>query len=193
MISAIVLAAGKSSRMGAENKMLLAFKGSTVIGSVINALELSIVNEIIIVDNKETSIKGHLNNLGSLKFVTNLDSEQGLTTSIQCGIRAASESTSGYLICLGDMPLLTYSEYNTLVNNYLSSKTIAILIPTFKNKRGNPVLFSAHFKDEILQLQEKNGCKPVVASNDDYVIEIPFPNNNCHLDIDTKEDYKQFK
>lgn len=190
MISAIVLAAGKSSRMGAENKMLLPFKGSTVIGTVLNALEQSLVHEIIVVENHETSIALQLDTSAKLKFVTNLDAGQGLTSSIQCGIKAASRSATAYLICLGDMPLLTNSDYNILINKLLENNRKVILIPKFNNKRGNPVLFSSHFKEDILLLKDKEGCKPVVVANEHFINEVPFSNNHCHVDIDNMEDYK---
>jgi molybdenum cofactor cytidylyltransferase len=193
MISAIVLAAGKSSRMGAENKMLLPFKGSTMISLVIAALDLSLVEEIIVVENHETNIAQQLEYSAKVKFVINLAAEQGLTTSIQCGIKAASSSATAYLICLGDMPLLTNNDYNILINKTLENSDKVILIPKFNNKRGNPVLFSSHFKDEILRLGEKSGCKPVVVANDNFVNEVPFPDNHCHVDIDNLEDYQQFK
>ena len=190
MISAIVLAAGKSSRMGAENKMLLPFRGSTVIGTVLNALEQSLADEIIVVENKETNIGQQLDHNAKVKFVTNLAADQGLTTSIQCGIREASNNNSGYLVCLGDMPLLTNNDYNLLINKLLENNNKAILIPKFNNKRGNPVLFSSHFKEEILGLEEKIGCKPVVVANDNLVNEVPFSNNHCHVDIDNMKDYR---
>jgi CTP:molybdopterin cytidylyltransferase MocA len=53
------------------------------------------------------------------------------------------------------------------------------------------VLFSSHFKEDILLLEDKSGCKPVVIANKDLVIEVPFSTNNCHIDIDTMEDYKR--
>ncbi len=191
MISAIVLAAGNSSRMGTDNKMLLPFRGSTVIGTVISALEQSLVDEIIVVKNHETNISQELDYGNKVKFVTNSAANQGLTTSIQCGINKASSSTNGYLICLGDMPLLTKTDYNILIKKSLKSENKVILIPKFNNKRGNPVLFSSHFKEDILLLEDKSGCKPVVIANKDLVIEVPFSTNNCHIDIDTMEDYKR--
>lgn len=193
MISAIVLAAGKSSRMGAENKMLLPFRNSTVIGTVINTLEQSLVDEIILVENNESNLSQQLDYGAKVKFVTNAAADLGLTSSIQCGIEAASSTADGYLLCLGDMPLLTIKDYNLLINNLLEAFTKAIIIPSFDYKRGNPVLFSSDFKEEILLLQDKGGCKPVVLANDKFVIEIQLSTNNCHLDIDTIEDYQKFK
>lgn len=191
MISAIVLAAGKSARMGKVNKMLLPYGESTVIGTVVDALANSLVGEIIVVENQDASIAAHLDSNAKVKFVTNKNADQGLTSSIQCGVEAASNNSTGYLICLGDMPLLTSTDYNLLINTLLNLKHEAILMPIYNNKRGNPVLFSVNFKEDVLLLKDNSGCKPVVTANNDFVIEVPFPNNSCHVDIDTMEDYKR--
>jgi molybdenum cofactor cytidylyltransferase len=190
MISAIVLAAGKSARMGAINKMLLPFKGSTVIGTVLRELQQSLVDEIIIVDNQNLHIKEHLNEFPSVNFATNLIDDGGLASSIQCGVHVANDSTTGFLICLGDMPLLTSEDYNSLINKLIRTKSKVIVLPTHNNKRGNPVLFSADFRQEILELKDGNGCKPVVMANRTYILEVPYSSNSCHVDIDTVEDYK---
>ena len=150
MISAIVLAAGKSARMGKVDKMLLPYKESTVIGTVVDELGNSLVDEIIIVENHYCQISEHLDTNVGLKFVTNEDADEGLTSSIQCGVNAASKNSSGYLICLGDMPLLTSNNYNLLINNFIGVKNKVILMPIHDDKRGNPVLFSANFKEDIL-------------------------------------------
>ena len=192
MISAIVLAAGKSSRMGVINKMLLPFKKSTVIGTVVTALDQSKVDEIIVVENNEASIAKHLDAKPKLKYVVNKDFEAGLTSSIQCGIKASNRKSDGFLICLGDMPLHTKTDYNLLIDNYLENKRKVILLPIYSDKRGNPVLFSADFKAEILGLANSTGgCKPVVVVNKNYIVEVPFSTNSCHIDIDTMEDYKR--
>ena len=74
---------------------------------------------------------------------------------------------------------------------FLKNNNKVILLPLHDNKRGNPVLFSAHFKDEILALPDGNGCKPVVVANEDYIHEVPFSSNSCLVDIDTMADYKK--
>jgi len=193
MISAIVLAAGKSTRMGANNKMLLPFRGSTVIETTVNALIESEVDEIIVVENQDGAIANHLDKNLKVKVICNMDADQGLTTSIQCGVEVASNDTSAFLICLGDMPLLSFNDYNRLINKLIDYKQKVILLPFSDGKRGNPVLFSHHFKENILQLEEKNGCKPIILNNQNYLLEVPFSNNHCYADIDTMEDYNRIK
>ena len=191
MISAIVLAAGKSSRMGVVNKMLLPFKKSTVVGTVVTTLDQSKVDEIIVVENEEAHIAKHLDENPKLKYVVNKDFEAGLTSSIQCGIKASNSKSEGFLICLGDMPLLTKDDYNLLIDSFLEKIRKVILLPIYNDKRGNPVLFSADFKAEILGLANNtSGCKQVVIANKNNNVEVLFSTNNCHVDIDTMEDYR---
>jgi molybdenum cofactor cytidylyltransferase len=193
MISAIVLSAGKSSRMGSINKMLLPFDKSTVIGTVVSNLCSSLVDEIIITENSDQKISEHLDAHPKIKVVINTNAAKGLTSSIQCGVNAASDESSGYLICLGDMPLITENEYNLLINYELKINSKVILQSSFNGKRGNPIFFSSHFKPDILALEALDGCKPLIIENQTCVIDIPFTTNNCHQDIDTMEDYKKVK
>ena len=145
MISAIVLAAGESLRMGEENKMLLPFKDTTIIGAVLEAINKSLVDEIIVVDRQNSNLGSQLENNKSVQIVTNKNAAKGLTTSIQCGVNASSDLSEGYLICLGDMPLITNKDYNMLINRFITIKSKAIIVPIHNGKRGNPVLFSKHF------------------------------------------------
>ena len=190
MISAIVLAAGKSVRIGKGNKMLLPFGESTILGTVISSLEQSLVDEVIIVTD-DNIISNQVSTAGKAKFVVNKEANKGMTTSIQCGVKTTSTKVSGFMICLGDMPTLTKDDYNLLINNYLDASGEVILVPIQKARRGNPVLFSHHFLDQIMSLESMQGCKPLLLSFPSYVIEVPVTNDHFFIDIDSKADYRQ--
>ncbi len=191
MISAIVLAAGKSLRMGDENKMLLPFKDSTILETVLDHLKQSLIDEIIVVINPDNSTNNIAKDQGKISYVVNEHANQGLTSSIQQGIRTASNNSNAYLICLGDMPTLNTNDYNLLINKYLNSKSKVILVPVYNKKRGNPVLFTSHFRDELLQLKSTNGCKPVALYNSRFLSEIDVTNKSYFTDIDTSDDYSR--
>lgn len=194
MISAILLAAGKSTRIGQANKLLLPFRGSTIVETVIGQLLKSMVDEVIVVANRENNLKDQLANTSNkLTVVVNREAEIGLTTSIQCGVKATNPKTKGLMICLGDMPLLTKEDYNILINNYLDVKNEVILVPKFNDRRGNPVIFSHHFMDQIMCQKSMDGCKPIIKSFPSYVVEVPVYNNHFTIDIDTIEDYQRIK
>ena len=114
-VSAIVLAAGLSRRMGEENKLFLAFKGKPLVAWVIEKISQSKADEIIIVTSElSKKLAGFAND--KIKVVNNPDYKIGMTTSIQKGILATSESSIGYMICLGDQPLIEIADYNKIIH-----------------------------------------------------------------------------
>lgn len=189
MITAIVLAAGKSSRMPGKNKMFLPFRDSFVVSNVIAELIVSKVDEIIAVTDSEE----HINVLAivtKVRTVVNENADKGMTSSIQKGVLEADEK-SHYMVCLGDMPLIASKEYDLLIDNFLSNPDKAIVQPITGQRPGNPVLFSNHFRSEILNLQEANGCKPIVQTNRQFVKQIEVSSQSFFIDIDTMEDYQK--
>ncbi len=188
MITAIVLAAGKSSRMKDKNKMFLPFKDSTVISNVIAELLLSNIDEIIVVSDN-IDHKNELAIVRQVQFVLNPNPVLGMTSSIKIGVEKA-HARSHYMICLGDMPMTSTKDYNLLINRFIANKYNDILQPIFKNKPGNPVLFPNSFRSKILELEYTEGCKPILKDHPSQVIQLEMPTDSIHLDIDTEEDYK---
>jgi molybdenum cofactor cytidylyltransferase len=197
MITAIVVAAGKSVRMGPINKLSLPFANSTILGTVINQLLESKADEIILVHGDESI--DYLHHKGPrLRMAQNKTPDAGLTSSIQTGVRTARPDNA-LLICLGDMPLLTTANYNSVlknyivnyIENYIVSDKKVILQPKKGQHTGNPVLFSPDFRNDILSLDSPNGCKPIVQSNQQYVRKIPVNSDAFFTDIDNKDQYDE--
>ena len=187
-ISAVVLAAGDSSRMGKRNKLVLPFDGKTIIETVIDNLLAAEVNEVIVVLGFEgQQIRNILKNR-DVHFVENPNYEIGMTSSIQTGVSATSERSTGYLICLSDMPFLTPQDYNKIISARKLAKK-CIIKPNFQGQSGNPILFSAHFRKEILNHKPVDGCRQIVIDNQPLVVKVAFDNPRILRDIDTKEDY----
>ena len=186
--SAIVLAAGSSIRMGSVNKLLLSYNNSNILEAVILQLQNSCIDEIIVVLGHEKAvIKTLLSPYKGLLFCHNWQYKSGMTSSIQTGLKSASEKSNGYLICLSDMPFLDVNDYNTILNRTSGKKEI--LVPFHNTKKGNPIYFSRHFKSEILKHTEVEGCKKIVQKNSHFVKRIIFANNHILRDIDTIKDY----
>ena len=188
MISAIVVAAGKSSRMGDVDKLNLPFGNSTIFGTVIKSLHESKVDEIIVVSSKDVKLKPELAS-EKICFIINPDPGQGLTSSIQAGVQQANPENA-LIVCLADMPLLEKSHYNLLINNYLPLNGQAIVQPYMQEKPGNPVMFSPHFRDELMKLEFAHGCKPVVKANKDNLVKLESTDQAFFTDIDTREQYE---
>lgn len=189
MISAIVVAAGKSSRMGDIDKLRLRFENSTILGTVLQRLSGSQVDEIILVHSNEASIKGVVQS-SKLKVVENISPQDGLTSSIQTGVKAANPGHA-FLVCLADMPLITSDEYNLLIKSYLGYSEKVIIQPFNGVKPGNPVLFSNHFRTDILNLLETTGCKPVVFANKQFIKRLETTSKSFYTDIDTMNQYNK--
>ena len=188
MISAIVVAAGESSRMGNVDKLSLPFRSSTIFETVLEELQASNVDEIIVVKKDSKSSLGR-SQFSKARYAENPNAEDGLTSSIQSGVRAADKSSKFFLICLADMPLITSIDYNILIKNALINQGKVIYQPSNGSSRGNPVLFSNHFKESILNLSEPHGCKPILLNNSQYVQKTSTTNPCFYTDIDTQTDY----
>lgn len=192
MISAIVLAAGMSRRMG-ENKLLRGFSGKTMLEATLDHILASGVEEVVVVLGHDADRLRPLLQDRPVKTVFNPDYATGMTASIQAGIRAAAPAADGFMICLSDMPLIGSETYR-LIQAVFSEKTQLekrlIVQPAFENTAGNPVIFSAVFKNELLALEFPEGCKPVVQHNRDCLVRVETRDNAVLRDADTPEDFE---
>jgi molybdenum cofactor cytidylyltransferase len=193
-VTAILLAAGTSTRMGKANKLFLPFHGKPLILHTLEALRSSLVREVIIVTNEfnEKLLPEAIRQ--SYKVVLNPDYQQGMTTSIQHGVRAASKETKGYMICLSDQPLLSASDYNLLLEGFskaCQTDPACIVLPFFQNQKGNPVIFSRYYREAILAHKQMEGCKAIVQQNKEHIFQQAMPTQATLIDIDTPEDYQR--
>lgn len=191
MITAIIVAAGMSRRMGGENKLLLPINGKEMFLHVVDAVLESDVDEIILVTGYESSKIKEVIEDRKLKLVNNKDYESGLTSSIQAGVTTSNGNTKGYLICLSDMPLLKKEHINTILKEYKSISEKSIFVPKINNKRSHPILLSSRYKTEILAHQSPNGCKGIINKNE-HQIHFVYFRDDFSKDIDTPEAYKAF-
>ena len=164
MISAIILAAGESRRMGVKNKLLLPISGEVLISNFVKSVCASNVDEVVVVVGHEAEKIEDVLQGQPVRFVENFRYMEGMTSSIQTGILAASAESEGLLICLADQPSLETSDFNRLIHEFtdlFDSESSLIIVPVFKGQRGNPVLFSRQFRDIILQ-HKGEGCRDIV-------------------------------
>jgi len=193
VIAAIVLAAGESKRMGAKNKLLLPFGHKTLIEQTVDNVLSSKAQEVIVVLGHEAvKIKKVLQSR-KVKFVENQNFKKGMSTSIQTGIKAVSSEMKGSMICLSDLPCIESMELNKLIdafNEIRNQNEKVIVVPTYKGKRGNPVIFSSFYHSQILTHSESDGCKGVIKQNLEEVLEVKMSTAHILQDIDTKNEYE---
>ncbi len=187
-VSAIILAAGESRRMGDANKLLLNINGKPIIRHVVEAVAASSASECIVVLGHEAEmVKSALDGL-TVTFVPNSKYAEGMGTSIQAGVSVASPDAHGYMICLSDMPFIQAGEYSDLIKHFrkaFQENKEAITVPVFEGKRGNPVIMSAKYKPDILVLEGHVGCRNIIKKNPAHVTRYPMDLDHVTRDIDT--------
>lgn len=187
MISAILLAAGQSKRMGGKNKLTEKIKGIPLIKLSVKNILFSSVDELIIVlGYQKEIIEKIIDEHKKIKFIFNKDYESGMASSIKVGLNNLSENTEAFFICLGDMPLVNYEIYNELIK---SRNQKDILVPTYKNKQGNPVLFSKSMKEKIMSISGDFGAKKVLQLNKDKILNLEINNRGIVKGFNTQKDF----
>lgn len=194
MIAAIVLAAGESRRMGGQNKLLLPLGEKTFIERVVETILDSRADQVIVVlGHQAERVQAKLEGL-DVDVVTNPRYREGMTTSIHAGVRAASSEVDGFMICLSDLPLIEAEELNRLIeafNRGVGEDAGKIVVPVFQGQRGNPVLFPALYRPDILAHRGLMGCRGIVKQNPERVMEVEMPTDHVLHDVDTQEAYQR--
>jgi molybdenum cofactor cytidylyltransferase len=187
VISAIVLAAGKSERMG-RPKALLPFRGRTFLGNILDAIShTSIEDTFVVLGHHHEEIERSVS-LPSVVFNPNY--EQGMITSFQAGIRALSWDASGAFLFLVDHPVVEPATIEAMIMNLAPNR---IVLPTFDGHRGHPVLFSSEVLEEILALPSTEGANIVVRKNPARIVQVPVSTAGILVDIDTPEQFEKLQ
>ena len=183
-IAAIVLAAGRSTRMAPANKLLADWNGVSIVRRVAETALASDARPVLAVTGHQAKeITATLGGL-AVTIVANPDYAAGLATSLKTGIGALPEGCDGALIVLGDMPKLTAQHLNVLISAFTPD---TIIVPTNAGKRGNPVLWPAVYFPELLQLQGDTGARQLLDVHRTHVREVDVGSDAIFLDIDTPD------
>jgi len=185
VISAVLLAAGNSTRMG-KLKQLLPFGTSTILEQVIDNLLGSVVKEIVVVVGHRA--EGVIKTASSkpVKVVLNSDPEQGMSTSIIAGLNAVDSQAQAFMIALGDQPLIDGWIINRLIEEFHHHDK-GIVIPTYQGKRGHPIIFARKYRHELLALRGDVGGREIVRNHLEDILEVAVNCEGIYLDIDTPQ------
>ena len=171
-IAALVLAAGKSTRMGDSNKLLLDLHGKPMIARTVAAIAASaIVSITVVTGHNADNIKAALADERTT-LVHNPHFAEGMSTSLKAGLAALPADADAALICLGDMPAVTPDAIGKLIAAFNPTEGRAIIVPTFQGKRGNPVLFARAFFDEMRASTGDTGARALLSAHADAVYEV---------------------
>ena len=186
-IGAVLLAAGQSRRMGGPNKLLAELDGVPMVARVAQRLLASRARPIIaVLGNQGDAVDTALGKL-PVERVRNPDFADGLSTSLKRGIAALPPDLDGTLVCLGDMPLISGRHIDRLIAAFNPLEGRAIVVPTRRGKRGNPVLWSKRLFPEMAALAGDVGAKHLIGEHAEFVAEVEMDDDAILVDIDTPE------
>ena len=192
MIAGLILAAGKSERMG-EPKTLLPFGEGTVLGTVYGLLKQSSLEEVrVVLGHRAAEILEQVR-LPEEEVVINSDYEQGMLSSVKAGLRVLqSLEPEAVILCPVDHPGISLQLIERLIAGFKSSEK-EIVIPVYRGRRGHPVLFAGSLFQELLDASVDIGARQVVRSNPDKILEVEVDEPGVVRDIDTPEDYNRLR
>ena len=189
-IGGVLLAAGQSQRMGAQNKLLAEIDGVPIIRRTAQALLDGGLNDLVIVTGHEHRLVAAALDDLPVTCIYNDEYQSGQASSVACGVRHHQNgSHAAVLIALGDMPLVRPELIAVLLRDHssLADATDRITLPVFDGRRGNPVIWGRGFFDELVALTGDAGGRIIFAENKNAVNSLGWPDDSIHLDIDTPE------
>jgi molybdenum cofactor cytidylyltransferase len=186
-VAAVVLAAGRSTRMGAVNKMIAEIGGKPLVRIAAEQALASKASSVIVVtghqrDRIEAALKG-LN----VRFANNPDYAEGLGTSLRAGIAAVPPEADGAVILLGDMPHIDAKLIDRLIAAFDPEKGALVVVPTIEGRRGNPVIWARRFFPELMAVTGDVGARHIVARVAEAVAEVAVTDPAITVDVDTPE------
>jgi len=189
-VAAIILAAGRSSRMG-RNKLLLDLEGKPILCHAVDQALGAGLSEIVVVSGHQASKVREVLGDRAVKVVEAREHKLGMSASLKAGIRALDPKTEAALVMLGDMPQVSAPLIRGLIAAYNPLEGRSIVVPTVDGKRGNPVLFDRRYFEEMLALEGDVGARHLIGAHDDQVAELAVDDAAVFTDVDTPEAYDQ--
>jgi molybdenum cofactor cytidylyltransferase len=186
-IAAVVLAAGRSTRMGGPNKLVAEIGGRPLVRiAAEQALASRAAPVIVVTGHQRERVEAALAGL-PVRLVHNPDFAQGLGTSVRAGIAAVPTDADGAVVCLGDMPQVDAGLINALIAAFDPARGALAVMPTIDGKRGNPVLWSRRFFPDLMALEGDVGARTLIGRYGEAVIEVPMTGTAALVDVDTPE------
>jgi molybdenum cofactor cytidylyltransferase len=191
-IGAVVLAAGRSTRMGGPNKLLAEIRGRPLVRIASEEALASGASPVIVVTgHQRAEIEKALGGL-PVRLAHNPDFADGLATSLKAGIRALPSDVDAAIVCLGDMPCIDPKLMRQLMAAFAPERGVLVVVPTFEGKRGNPVLWSRRFFPDLMAIEGDVGARHLIGRYGEAVVEVPVAKGTL-VDVDTPESLAELK
>ena len=186
-IGALVLAAGRSTRFGSDNKLLADLDGRPIVRRTVEAILASRARPVTVVTgHMAEQVAGALAGL-DVAIVHNPDFVAGLSSSLKAGLRALPPGLDGYIVALGDMPRVEGAHVDRLIAGFAPKEGRSIVVPVHGGKRGNPVLFAVGYLTEMLDVAGDTGARHIIGAHADEVVEVDLATGAIFIDVDTLE------
>jgi len=190
VICAIVLAAGRSKRMGVQ-KLLLPFAGKTIIEYIVDQVAASTVEHTVVVTGADSSAVTAALAGRRMIFVPNPDFDSEMLQSVRCGLAAVPGRCEAVLIVLGDQPAIRHEWIAKLIESFRQHDGQKIIVPVHDGHRGHPMLIPSRFHDELLTRHEESGIRGLLNAHADDVVRLQMSDANVLADMDYPGDYRR--
>ncbi len=185
-VAAVVLAAGRSSRMGGPNKLMALFDGKPLVRRTVERALASKARIVIVVTGHQGErVRAALDGL-PVTFADNPAFAEGLSTSLKAGIGAVPASAAGALVVLGDMPGVSTADLDQLIETFHKVGDRAVVRAAHEGKRGNPVLLPKSLFDAVVHLEGDTGARHLIENGGVEVVDIEI-GAGAAIDVDTRE------
>ncbi|MBZ9733951.1 molybdopterin-binding/glycosyltransferase family 2 protein [Mesorhizobium sp. CA18] len=185
-VDIVLLAAGRSSRMGGPNKLLALFDGEPLVRRTAGrALGSKAAATVVVTGHQRERVRSALGGLG-VTFADNPNFADGLASSLKAGIAKVAPDAAGALIVLGDMPGVSSGDLDSLIDAFRSSDGRSVVRASHQGKRGNPVLLPRSLFAAVAQLEGDTGARHLVEAEGLDVIDVEI-GQGASIDVDTRE------
>ncbi len=195
MIPALLLAAGRSRRMG-QPKQLLVWQGQPLVRHVASQLLAAqqVERVIVVIGAVADDVRAALAGLGSrLSIIENPDYASGQASSLRVGLAALPMQSAAVLVGLVDQPLVHPGLIDHLIGTYRAQPEALALIPTYQGQRGTPTILGRGLFEELQELQGDVGARAVLSKYPNGVVRVPVDDPAVVVDLDTPADYIRHK
>ncbi len=185
--AAIILAAGRSSRMGSSHKLLEDLHGKPLICHVIDVAQNAKISPVLMVTGYRRADVMALAQGRGVQEVFNPDYAQGMMSSVQSGLRAVPSDREGVVILLGDMPMVTERHIRQTISALEARPNALAAVPVYQQEWGHPVVIRRGLFEAVMALSGDHGARSVLKAHLSRVVEVPMDDPAILLDLDTPE------
>jgi len=183
----LILAAGRSERMGSP-KPLLKWKGKTFLQHMLSnpIFHYDNIHSLVVLGHNAKDIETQL--FPDIRFITNHNYDSGRTSSVQCGINAFQRKPEGFFVWPVDCPLISSTNFGTLIDHFQNPSNI--IIPSYNRKRGHPPLIGAHYINDILEMEPDEPLRDLYNKYKEKIVHVVVDDPAVLHNINTPEAYQ---